>query len=68
MKMTKADNALVKIAKVVEKNQPVSVCVCVCVRACVRVCVSTPNCINQYATTFLVFYIRIPVVKIMNST
>ena len=35
MKMTEAGNALVKIARVVEKNQPVSVCVCVCARVCV---------------------------------
>ena len=51
MKMTEAGNALVKIAKVVEKNQPVSVCVhvlvyvCVYARTCVCVCVRARTCV-----------------------
>ena len=65
MKMTEAGNALVKIAKAVEKNQPVSVCVCVCVcvrvrmcvRVCVRACVSLTVLTNsiKYAATSLFF-------------
>ena len=57
MKMTEAGNALVKIAKVVEKNQPVRVFACVvcnihvcafvyaCVFLCVCVCVYVCVCV-----------------------
>ena len=68
MKMTEAGNALVKIAKVVEKNQPVRVCVCVfylCVYAymlsasiCECMCVVCAHihivyCVNMYVCLFV---------------